>query len=231
MFKTILIIGILSLLAISSWAQGSFHVSTTYATEQGMIDREVAPSVVLRNLTHRAITIRWAVEKRNLSEGWQAVVCDHQCYTPSTEKRSFKLQPGEVLQDFKVSFRPNGKEGMGHVEVVLYDESNPSQRKTITFSGAAKSTNNGLAALTAQEQAPNLYPNPVTEFMRLQDDYSRVKHIEIYNVVGRKLQSFSVNYSGQKYDVSHLPRGIYMVRMMDEQGAILRTQRISKYNP
>ena len=67
--------------------------------------------------------------------------------------------------------------------------------------------------------------------MRIQDDYNRVKHLEIYNVVGRKLQSFSVNYSGQKYDVSRLPRGIYMVRMMDEQGTILRTQRISKYNP
>lgn len=231
MFKNILIIGIISLIAVSSWAQETFHVSTTYATEQGTINREVAPSVVLRNLTHRAITIHWAVEQRNLSEGWQAVVCDHQCYTPSTEKRSFKLQPGEVLQDFKVSFRPNGKEGMGHVEVVLYDENNPSKRKTITFSGAAKSTNSSLIALAAQGQVPNIYPNPVTEFMRVQDDYSQVKYIEIYNVVGRKLQSFSVNYLGQKYDVSHLPRGIYMVRMMDEQGTILRTQRISKYNP
>ena len=88
-----------------------------------------------------------------------------------------------------------------------------------------------MLTLNGQEQAPSIYPNPVTEFMRIQDDYTRVKHLEIYNVVGRKLQSFSVNFSGQKYDVSRLPRGIYMVRMMDEQGTILRTQRISKYNP
>ena len=147
MLKTILIFCIVSWLVVVGSTQGSFHVSTTYATEQGTIDREVAPSVVLRNLTNRTITMRWTVQKRNLSEGWQAVVCDHQCYTSSTEKRSFKLQPGEVLQDFQVSFRPNGKEGVGYLEVLLYDESNPSLRKTISFNGAANSTGSNMLTL------------------------------------------------------------------------------------
>lgn len=230
MSKIILITIFISLATIAM-GQSSFHVSTTYATEQGTIDREVAPRVVLRNLTNRTLTLRWEIEKRNLSEGWQAVVCDRQCYTPNTDQRSFRLQPGEVLHDFQVSFRPNGKEGIGHVEVVLYEEDAPKQRQSITFSGAAKSTSSGLANLSKEGAAPSIYPNPVTEFMFLQDDYSRVKHIEVYNVVGRKMQGFSVGYAGEKYDVSRLPRGIYMVRMLDEQGNILRTQRISKYNP
>ncbi|MFT5646651.1 MAG: hypothetical protein ACI976_001333, partial [Aureispira sp.] len=31
--------------------------------------------------------------------------------------------------------------------------------------------------------------------------------------------------------VSNLPKGMYMVRMRDANGNIIRTQRISKYNP
>ena len=218
-------------MATLGMAQNSFHVSATYATEQGTIDREVAPRVTIRNLTHRTLTLRWSIQKRNLSEGWQAVVCDRQCYTPSTEQRTFKLQPNEVLHDFQVSFRPNGKEGMGHVEVLLQEEGQSGQRASISFSGAAKLTTGRMTALSRESAAPSIYPNPVTEFMRLQDDYTQVKHIEVYNVVGRKLQRFAVNYAGEKYDVSRLPRGIYMVRMLDERGNILRTQRISKYNP
>lgn len=212
-------------------SQTDFRVSTTYATEQGTIDREIAPSIVLRNLTNQTLTLRWEVQKRNLSEGWQAVICDRQCYGTTTDVHTFKLQPREVLHDFQVSFRPNGKEGMGHVELLLTVEGRPDQKQSITFSGAAKQSTNRLTNLNRETSAPSVYPNPVTEFMNIQDDYNRVKHIEVYNVVGRKMLRFSVTYTGEKYDVSRLPRGIYMVRMLDEQGSILRTQRISKYNP
>lgn len=231
MLKTILITLLLSATVLLQ-AQKGFHVSTTYATQQGAIDREVAPSIAIRNLSNRALELRWEIKKTNLSEGWQAVVCDHQCYTPLVQTKTFKLQPNEVLHDFKVSFRPNGKEGMGHVALALYiDGAKSSSQQTVTFSGAAKSRQSNIAGLGRETGAPKIYPNPVTEFMYLKDDYDAVKTVEVYNVVGRQLQRFSVSYAGQKYDVSRLPRGIYMVRMLDESGNIIRTQRVSKYNP
>ena len=231
MLKTILVAILLSV-AVFIQAQNDFHVSTTYATQQGTIDREVAPSIAIRNLSNRALELRWEIKKTNLSEGWQAVVCDQQCYTSLVQTKTFKLQPNAVLHDFKVSFRPNGKEGMGHLELVLYVEGQKqNSQQSITFSGAAQSNQTGVRGVSRETGAPKIYPNPVTEFMYLKDDYDAVKTVEVYNVVGRQLQRFSVSYSGQKYDVSRLPRGIYMVRMLDDSGNIIRTQRVSKYNP
>lgn len=231
MLKTILIALFISVTVLVQ-AQSDFHVSTSYATQQGTIDKEVAPTVSIRNLSNQPLELRWEIKKTNLSEGWQAVVCDHQCYTSLVQSKTFTMQPNEVLHDFKVSFRPNGKEGIGHLELVLYaaDEKQGGQQ-SITFSGAAQGNPTGVSGLSRETGAPKIYPNPVTEFMYLKDDYDAVKTVEVYNVVGRQLQRFSVSYAGQKYDISRLPRGIYMVRMLDESGNIIRTQRVSKYNP
>lgn len=231
MLKTILITTFL-LVAILLQGQSSFHASTTYATKQGQIDREVSPSVVLRNLTNRTIELRWEVKKTNLSEGWDAIVCDHQCYTSLVDKKTFKLRPNEVLHDFKVSFRPNGKQGMGNVEIHLYDVSDADHsEETITFSGAAQGMHTSIHDFSKETAAPKVFPNPAIEYINIKDDYNRVALIEIYNVVGRKMSDFSVNHAGAKYDVSNLPKGMYMVRMLDANGNIVRTQRISKYNP
>lgn len=231
MFKIILT-SILLFSVLLLQGQNTFHVSTAYATKQGQINKEVAPSVVLRNLTNRTLELRWEIKKTNLSEGWQAIVCDHQCYTTLMSSKTFKLEPSEVLHDFKVSFRPNGKEGMGNVEIVLYDVSDKDgTEQTVTFSGAAQNVHTSTPGFSKETTAPKIFPNPAIQYVYLRDDYNRVKLIEIYNVVGRKMEHFSVNHDGEKYDISRLPRGMYMVRMHDSNGNIVRTQRISKSNP
>ncbi|WMX15639.1 MULTISPECIES: T9SS type A sorting domain-containing protein [unclassified Aureispira] len=231
MLKTILITTFL-LVALLLQGQSSFHVSATYATKQGQIDKEVSPSVVLRNLTSKTIELSWEVKKSNLSEGWEAVVCDHQCYTSLVNKRTFKLEPNEVLHDFKISFRPNGKQGMGNIEVHLYDVSDEvGTEQIITFSAAAQGTHTAIHDFSKETTVPKVFPNPAIDYIHIKDDYNRVALIEIYNVVGRKMEHYSVNHAGAKYDVSSLPKGMYMVRMRDANGNIVRTQRISKYNP
>jgi hypothetical protein len=234
MAKNILISFFLFIAIFTHAQNSSFHLSSTFASKQGSIDKEIAPAVVLRNLTGTTIELRWEIKKTNLSEGWQAVVCDHQCYTSLINSRSFKLEPGEVLHDFKVSFRPNGKEGISSLDVLVYDVNNrKNTEQTITFSAAAQSvqSSSSISTVSKETNAPKVYPNPVVEYMQLQDDYNTVTVIEIYNVVGRKIERFAVNYANEKYDVSALPRGMYMARMLDVNGNIVRTQRISKYAP
>ena len=166
-----------------------------------------------------------------MSSAWQAVICDHQCYTSLKQSHTFTLAPNQVLHDFKVSFRPNGKEGMGNIEVEMYDVTNPTTKKTITFTGAAQNTTTSINQFSKESTAPKIYPNPATEYISIKDDFNKVKIIEIYNVVGRRLKTIAVRHAGEQYNVSRLPRGMYMVRMLDGQGSIIRTQRISKYNP
>lgn len=233
MLKTILTFFLFFHVVLLVQAKGSFHVSSTFATQQGSINKEVAATVTIRNLTNKTLYLKWEVLKSNLSEGWQAVVCDHQCHTSITKEYTFELSPNQVLHDFKVSFRPNGKEGIGTLELKLYEKLNEqNSAENITFSGAAHgvlSSDNKLS--NKMTTAPKVFPNPATEYISIKDEQEQVKTLEIYNVVGRLLQRLEVNHSGEKYDISRLPRGMYMVRMLDYKGNIVRTQRISKYNP
>ncbi len=229
MIKTILSIFLFLHLTILVFAQSSFHLSKTYTIAQGQINQEITPSISLRNLTNKTIQIKWEVKKTNLSSGWQAVVCDYQCYTSLVESKVFSIKPNGVLHDFKVSFRPNGKEGIGNLEISFKEINNSSSFKTVTFSASANGGD--INKPTKSTTAPKIYPNPAIQYISIKDVQSKVKVIEIYNVVGRKLQIINVSNQGQRFDISRLPRGLYMVRMLGSNGNIIRTQRISKYNP
>ncbi len=170
-------------MAIHVHAQSNFHVSSNYASKQGRIDREVATSVILRNLTSKDVEMRWEVKKSNLSQGWQVVVCDHQCYTSQVNSKNFNLRPGEIMHDFKVAFRPNGKEGIGSLEILVYDVNDKDRSETIIFSAAAQgSQSSSISNFSKETIAPKIFPNPAIEYIQLKDDNNSVKLIEIYNV-------------------------------------------------
>lgn len=72
----------------------------------------------------------------------------------------------------------------------------------------------------------SIFPNPATEYISIAND-SNVKQIIIFNVVGRKMKTFDA-ISGQKYNVSELPNGMYLIQLRDHNMKVLTTQRISK---
>ncbi len=207
-------------------------VSDNYTTLQGRSHHEIAPAVILENEGNSPITIYWEQLRANVPDGWEVVVCDKRCYSTLVKKKSFTLAPGERLSDFRVSFRPNGINGIGTVEVKLYNPAQPSDAQTVMFSASAQSSslfNNNSS--TSNVEKPSVYPNPAIEHIMIRDQQAEVKFLEIYNVVGRKIKSFAVHHEGDKYNVSGLPRGMYMIRLLDQNRNIIRTQRISKYNP
>jgi len=206
-------------------AQAQLYISSTYSSQQGRSSEEIAPSVTLKNNGNYTIEVRWERIRNNLPQGWDAVVCDKQCSL--AEAKTFTLASGESISNFRVSFRPNGVEGIGNTEIKIYEVRNPGNSTIVNFSAAASNGNN-MASISGNN-APTVYPNPAIDHIMIQDANNEVKFLEVYNVVGRKIEEFTVN--GGKYDVSELPLGMYMVRMLDKNKNIIRTQRISKYNP
>ncbi len=203
------------------------QVSSNYSALQGRASEEISPAVLLKNNSNSTLELRWERTKSNLPEGWDAIVCDKQCYSTLVESRNFNLSPGETISDFRVSFRPNGHEGIGNVEIKIYEIKRPSNSVTVSFNSSATINNVGSFS---NSTAPTVYPNPAVDFISIQDDGNQVKYIEIFNVVGRKVLEFTKGNNG-KYDIGDLPRGMYMVRLLDKNKNIIKTQRISKYNP
>ena len=76
------------------------------------------------------------------------------------------------------------------------------------------------------EKAIKIYPNPAVNFIGL-NKVSGVGSIIIYNLVGRKMKKF-VALKDEKYDVTDLPRGMYLVQLLGDDGKVVTTQRMSK---
>ena len=71
-----------------------------------------------------------------------------------------------------------------------------------------------------------IFPNPATEFISIANDLN-VKEVSIFNLVGRKMKTLDA-VIGERYDVSNLPNGMYLVQLRDENLKVITTQRISK---
>jgi len=209
----------------------NFSVSTDYASLQGNCQTEIGPRVSLKNESNRKITLVWEQSRNLCPEGWEVAVCDRQCYSSLVQKKQLVLGPKEEVSNFRVNFRPNGKEGIGNLELKIYEKGLKQDAERILFSASAKNERSAQKMYQPKAEKPTVYPNPVVEHLMLRDAQEQVKYLEIYNVVGRKVLQFQVNGQQDKFDVSSLNRGIYMLRMLDENRHIIRTERISKYNP
>ncbi len=78
-----------------------------------------------------------------------------------------------------------------------------------------------------EQPSISVYPNPATQFISIDNDED-VKTITIYNLVGRKLKTFQDIQKNERYDVSTLPNGMYLVQVISNSNKIITTQRISK---
>ncbi len=72
-----------------------------------------------------------------------------------------------------------------------------------------------------------IYPNPITEFVGINDENEQVRRLDIFNLMGRQMKSISVS-KGERYSVSDLPNGVYFARLIDKNDRIITTQRINK---
>lgn len=83
------------------------------------------------------------------------------------------------------------------------------------------------AQTTARGVDFSVFPNPTTEFISVVDANNSISTIEVYNLVGKKVKTFAF-HAGEKYVVADLPKGMYLVRILDKEKSILSTQKVNK---
>ena len=81
---------------------------------------------------------------------------------------------------------------------------------------------------TTNSEILSVYPNPTIDFITLSND-ENVKSIELYSLLGRKIRSFEVDRTGDRYDVSDLPNGVYFLNVIGKNtNKPLLTLRLTK---
>lgn len=71
-----------------------------------------------------------------------------------------------------------------------------------------------------------IFPNPATDYIELSQN-DKVARIVVFNLVGKELKRFEAN-DGQRYNISELPKGLYLVQLLDKNDQTIVTQRVSK---
>ena len=68
----------------------------------------------------------------------------------------------------------------------------------------------------ANEKTISIYPNPSKNFINVSILNSEIKSIEIFNILGKKITSYSFqNASQTEVDVTSLPSGVYILNILD----------------
>ena len=96
---------------------------------------------------------------------------------------------------------------------------------TFTLQGQTL-TEKGYSSKFSINKELKIFPNPATNFIQLKES-TKVGAIIIYNLIGRKIKSFTP-VKDKAYQITDLPKGIYLIQLIDLNGKILSTQRLSK---
>jgi hypothetical protein len=74
----------------------------------------------------------------------------------------------------------------------------------------------------------NLYPNPSNYQFTLDNGQELMKEVFLYDVMGRKVQHLPVNAPSTTVDVSDLPNGMYVVKIITDEGIMIRKMQKHK---
>lgn len=77
-------------------------------------------------------------------------------------------------------------------------------------------TNDAILSFEEGEmESLNIYPNPVEDFLVINNIFDRPQKIEIYSITGRILKSINLDSANNEVDVSSLNPGVYILKTDD----------------
>ncbi len=181
----------------------------------------------IKNLTNDTLKLVWKAVIIATQPGWVFSICDvNSCWAPTVVTKFVTLLPNQSGR-MNLDLQPNGKKGVGQGEIRLSLQSSPAvviATGVYNFSAETNSTSDIDASRIS------VYPNPATEYFKLNDPSDNIAKISFMNVLGREVRSFYAT-EDDTYNISDLPSGIYLVRLSDRNNRIIKTMRISKKQP
>lgn len=132
---------------------------------------------------------------------------------------------------FDFGVRPASVAGVGtfEIRVTSTDDPNTEVAKGIyTFRFNVDADGNVITTSTDNfdKASIKLFPNPTVDYFTITDN-PFVKEIQIFNIIGKQMSAAAFQ-NGNAINVSSFPNGLYLVRMLDRDGDILKTTRLTK---
>lgn len=215
-----------SFLTLTLSAQISAPESVNLHLDLNSDDEET--TIAVSNGMNGDMSLLWEIElAADFPEEWSTWFCDiNLCYSPAVRSCPVdspnKIEAGQS-QRWIFHATSDGFTGTGTAFVNIIDEATGAVVSTTTVNITAGSVGvNDIANLDAVQ----VYPNPTVDYFKIAED-SEVSKIGVFSLIGKSIL-LADHTPGNSYNVSDFRNGIYLVRLMDEDGEVIKVVRLSK---
>jgi len=182
---------------------------------------ETVAHAFLTNNSDKVLSVRWRRSIKSSTVGWENAICDfNACYATTVDSAEVLLAPGDS-SNLDVHIRPNGIEGSAHIELVAFDINDPAN-----LAEGSYFFNQTLSISGIETESIKIFPNPAYDYFQI-TSYEKVEQVMVYSLLGRHLRTFMA-YQNEKFDISDLQRGMYLIRMIDRKKDVIKTLRLNK---
>ena len=191
-------------------------------------------SFAVTNTENATVEVFWKLIKDDdFPAEWKTQVCDgNLCYAPNfdtcPESKPNVISGTSTSEGWSVKVDPSGVPGKGLLHMELYSDSD-FQNMIFSTEAEACFRVNGVASSTEDEFYNNsmiLFPNPAIEYFSIKNDRNVAK-VSLMNVIGKEVWTKNHRPNAQ-YNVVDLYKGMYIVRLIDGSGNLIKTMRLNK---
>lgn len=194
---------------------------------------EVHVDIPIVNVSGSELLFWWEIERGNSPDEWEYKICDiNLCYfwgvetCPCSMHNTFAAGDTAMMQFY---INPNDLEGTAVVNLRVLEDCRKSPAGGASYADIPITITVDASVSTVEESIQDqvvLYPNPSTDMFKLKNDRGVAK-VHLYNIVGKRI--FTANHkAGKPHDISYLNKGIYLVRLVDNQNNIIKVLRLTK---
>jgi hypothetical protein len=190
---------------------------------------EARGKAMFKNTSNSTKRFAWKRTIVAMTSGWQALVCDAKgCWNAQNSESSEQIDVApNSTSILDVNIRPNHTAGSATIEVKVYEIGN--EANAVTGRYLFTTTTTATRESAKSNASVRIFPNPATDFFSIQDDYDVVERVVVYNMIGRVMKNYSTNSNnGNKYTMTDLPEGLYVIRLLNSRGGTVKTIRLNK---
>lgn len=202
----------ISLLFLLTYSFADVNIKYTDLEVTGIsTDFEIVGHNTVYNDSTVSDTLVWIRTKANTSSGWFTAGCDNEaCWFPEIDSNEFYIAAGDS-SNLDIYFYPEGNEGEGDVEILLYRKAE-GRDKGITLSYKATATTSTSVADLISSGEISIYPLPVADFLNIDARSNDVSQLMVSSLTGQVLLSSSFH----AIDVSSLNPGVYLLQFLKD---------------
>ncbi|MCU0443262.1 MAG: T9SS type A sorting domain-containing protein, partial [Bacteroidia bacterium] len=169
----------------------------------------ITATIGIRNLSSDSndIGFTWSFINYQKPNGWDIDVCDpFECRFNVVDGGTFAFELAKGASGvFYAKFHPNSISGSSNLGIVVRSITNSLNADTVLIN-----VNTWATSVNEASSAKNiaLYPNPVKNQLGISYQSTNELYMDIYNVLGVKVKSFTYTNTSGLIDISDLQNGV-----------------------